>query len=77
MSNKWYLPTVDEHGRPVVLKMMVIGERGGWRMLHQIGAPYKGEGEIVVHVRHIMRDWFPAWMKAKSMARFRRQRNIV
>ncbi len=33
--------------------------------------PDKGEGEIVVHQRHITQNWLAAWMKAKKISRFR------
>ena len=71
MKKVWYLPTVDEANKPLVVKVKVIGERDGWRMLHKLGVPYKGEGEIVVHQRHITQNWLAAWMKAKKISRFR------
>ena len=67
MKKFWYLPTVDEANRP----LRVIGEKDGWRMLHQVGERYRDEGEIVVHQRHITQNWLAAWMKAKRVSRFR------
>ena len=73
MKQVWYLPTVDDSDRPLVVKVRVIGERDGFRMIRQFG----GHEDIIVHVRHLTQDWIVAWMKAKKISRFRRQRNIV
>lgn len=71
MRDAFYLPTVDEANKPLVIKVRVIGEQGQWRMLHQVGERYRDEGEIVVHARHLVKDWLAAWMKAKRISRFR------
>lgn len=71
MRKVWYLPTTDEANRPLVIKVRVIGEKDGWRMLHVFGERYRDEGQIVVHQRHITQNWLHAWMKAKRISRFR------
>lgn len=71
MRRVWYLPTTDENQRPLVIKVNVLGEKDQWRMLHVVGAPYKDEGDIIVHARHITQNWLAAWMKAKKISRFR------
>ena len=73
MSSVWYLPTTDERNNPLVVKVRVIGEREGWRMVRQFGS----HEDVIVHVRHITQNWLSAWMKAKSISRLRRQRNVV
>lgn len=71
MKRVWYLPTTDTDGKPLCVKVNVLGENGQWRQLHVVGQPYKGEGEIIVHARHVTQDWLAAWKKAKRMSRFR------
>lgn len=68
----WYLPTVDERDMPIVIKVRVIGSREGFRMVRQFGS----HEDAIVHVRHITQHWLSAWMKAKRISRFRRQRNV-
>ena len=73
MKKVWYIPTVDDSDRPLVVKVRVIGERDGFRMVRQFGS----HDEIIVHIRHLTQNWLGAWIKAKKISRFRRQRNIV
>lgn len=73
MRQVWYLPTVDERDRPLLVKVRVIGVRDGFRMVRLFGS----HEDIIVHVRHLTQNWLGAWMKAKKISRFRRQRNIV
>ena len=73
MKSVWYLPTTDERNMPIVIKVRVIGDRDGWRMVRQFGS----HDDIIVHVRHLTQNWLGAWMRAKKISRLRRQRNIV
>lgn len=73
MKSVWYLPTTDERNMPIVIKVRVIGDRDGWRMVRQFGS----HDDIIVHVRHLTQNWICAWMRAKKISRLRRQRNIV
>ena len=73
MRQAWYIPTVDERDKPLIVKVRVIGECDGWRTVRQFG----NHEDAIVHVRHITQNWLGAWMKAKRISRFRLQRNIV
>lgn len=73
MRHVWYLPTVDEFDKPLVIKVRIIGERDGWRTVRQFGS----HEDVIVHVRHLTQNWIAAWMKAKRISKSRRQRNIV
>ena len=68
MKKVWYLPTVDEANKPLVVKVKVIGERDGWRMLHQLGVPYKGELITARGLSSLMKE------KAKT---YRMETNVV
>ena len=73
MKKVWYLPTVDESDKPLLVKVRIIGSSDGFRMVRQFGS----HDDIIVHIRHLTQNWLGAWMKAKKISRFRRQRNIV
>ena len=73
MKSVWYLPTTDERNMPIVIKVRVIGDRDGWRMVRQFGS----HEDIIVHVRNLTQNWLGAWMRAKKISRLRRRRNIV
>ena len=73
MRHVWYLPTIDEYDKPLVIKVRVIGERDGWRTVRQFGS----HEDAIVHVRHLTQNWLSAWMKAKRISKTRRQRNVV
>lgn len=73
MKGVWYLPTVDDSDKPLIVKVRVIGDRDGWRMVRQFGS----HEDIIVHVRNLTQNWLRAWMRAKKISRLRRQRNIV
>ena len=73
MKRVWYLPTVDEFDKPLVIKVRIIGERDGWRTVRQFGS----HEDAIVHVRHLTQHWLSAWMKAKRISKSRRQRNVV
>ena len=56
MKSVWYLPTTDERNMPIVIKVRVIGDRDGWRMVRQFGS----HDDIIVHVRHLTQNWLGA-----------------